>query len=269
MKLIKNINNNVALCLDSKGNEVIVTGKGVGFMKPTEEIPLSKIERTFYHVDGHYLDFISRIDSQILDIACEIVDYANFKHNNRYGNNLVFALADHIEFAVHRKNEGISVELPLYYEVKRCYPEEIQLGKVALDFILDELEIDLPEEEIVSIALHFINYHQNTMNHDSKSMIQSCTEIVEKEMRIKLDKTGFNYTRFVTHMYYLLERSDSVLLPSTENQQMFETLIEKYPKAYQCALRIQDKMNLRLNDEEILYLIIHINRLCAREDCYQ
>ena len=267
MKLIKNINNNVALCLDSKGNECIVTGKGVGFMKPTEEIPLSKIERTFYYVEPNYIDFVSRIDSQILNIACEIVDYANFRHDNRYGNNLAFALADHIEFAIQRKNEDISVELPLYYEVKRSYPEEIELGKAALEMINDELEVNLPEEEVVSIALHFVNYNQKSVNKESKSIIQRCTEVIEKEMNITLDKTGFNYSRFVTHMYYLLDRSNKVLLPSTENQQMFDTLVEKYPKAYHCALLIQDELNSKLNDEELLYLIIHINRLCTREDC--
>lgn len=269
MKLIKNINNNVALCLDRKGNECIVTGKGVGFMKPTENVPLNKIERTFYNVEPTYFNFISKVDSQILDIACEIVDYANFKHENRYGSNLVFSLADHITFAIQRNKENIILELPLYYEIKRCYPDEIELGEVALKMINEELVVDLPEEEAVSIALHFINFQKKSIGTQSKTLIQKCTDIIEKEMNIKLDKSQFNYTRFVTHMYYLLDRSKKVLLPTTDNQQMFDTLVEKYPKAYHCALLIQDELNSKLNDEELIYLIIHINRLCTREDCYR
>lgn len=34
MRVVKNINNNISLCLDSHNNEVIAFGKGIGFMKP-------------------------------------------------------------------------------------------------------------------------------------------------------------------------------------------------------------------------------------------
>ncbi|MBR5755077.1 MAG: transcription antiterminator LicT, partial [Erysipelotrichaceae bacterium] len=50
MKVIRNINNNIAHCLDSKGREVIVFGKGIGFYKKDEEIPLNEINRTFYNI---------------------------------------------------------------------------------------------------------------------------------------------------------------------------------------------------------------------------
>ena len=52
MVVVKNINNNVSLCLDGNGKEVIVFGKGVGFLKPPSEVPLGKIERTFYNAPG-------------------------------------------------------------------------------------------------------------------------------------------------------------------------------------------------------------------------
>ena len=47
MKVIKNINNNILLCLDSRNNEVVAFGKGIGFTKPPYDVPLSKIDRTF------------------------------------------------------------------------------------------------------------------------------------------------------------------------------------------------------------------------------
>lgn len=34
MKIKRNINNNVSLCIDSKNNDVVVFGKGVGFYRP-------------------------------------------------------------------------------------------------------------------------------------------------------------------------------------------------------------------------------------------
>ena len=37
MKVIKNINNNISLCLDSRNNEVVAFGKGIGIPKPPYE----------------------------------------------------------------------------------------------------------------------------------------------------------------------------------------------------------------------------------------
>ena len=38
MKVIKNINNNVAICVDDNGHEVVAMGKGIGFSKPPYEV---------------------------------------------------------------------------------------------------------------------------------------------------------------------------------------------------------------------------------------
>ena len=55
MKVIKNINNNVAICVDDNGHEVVAMGKGIGFSKPPYEVDLSKIDRTYYSLDSHYV----------------------------------------------------------------------------------------------------------------------------------------------------------------------------------------------------------------------
>ncbi|RRF91978.1 MAG: hypothetical protein DUD31_08135 [Coriobacteriaceae bacterium] len=44
MQVVRNINNNVALCLDSQGNELVAFGRGIGFRKPPYEVELSRIE---------------------------------------------------------------------------------------------------------------------------------------------------------------------------------------------------------------------------------
>ena len=46
MRVIKKINNNVALCLDNNNHELIAFGKGIGFPKiPYELDDLNKIDR--------------------------------------------------------------------------------------------------------------------------------------------------------------------------------------------------------------------------------
>ena len=49
----KRLNNNVVVAVDEKGNEKILTGKGLGFQMPTGEVvDESRVEKTFELVDS-------------------------------------------------------------------------------------------------------------------------------------------------------------------------------------------------------------------------
>ena len=268
----KNINNNVSLCIDSQGREVIAFGKGIGFTRPPYEVPLTMIQRTFYNVNQAYLGVIAQIPEEIIDVSTEIVDNANQQLGDRYSANVILTLADHIQFAIKRQHEQIHLKLPLLYEVKHLYPNEMKIGIEALALINNRLNLQLPEEEAASITLHLVDYGNKEINPSSikeKSKLTKVTEFIETQMNIKIDKTGFNYSRFATHMYYLFERIDTDKNISSENEKMFELLKVQYPKTYDCAIAIKNILNVEFNDEELLYLIIHINRLCSREDCYR
>lgn len=272
MKVVKNINNNVSLCLDSQGREVIVFGKGIGFTKPPYEVGLDKIQRTFYDVNDAYLSVIAEIPGNILETATKIYDYAIQQFNNQYSSNVIFTLADHIQFAVKREKEHINIKLPLMYEVRRLYPMEVEIGEFARKLIAAELHINLPEEEAASIALHFVDYENSGKKVNTtkvKSDVEKVTEYIEKTLNIQIDKTGFNYSRFVTHLHYLLERVDEKWNISSDNRILYEMLTKQYPEISKCAAGIKDLLKIDFNDEEQMYLIIHINRLCTREDCYQ
>lgn len=52
MKAVRRINNNVAVCRDNVGNELLAMGKGIGFGQLPRELTLAEVERTFYNVDG-------------------------------------------------------------------------------------------------------------------------------------------------------------------------------------------------------------------------
>ena len=59
MKVIKKINNNVAICLDNN-TELIAFGKGIGFKQmPYELADLSVVTRTYYGVDRKYFDLLN------------------------------------------------------------------------------------------------------------------------------------------------------------------------------------------------------------------
>ena len=269
MKVIKNINNNVSLCLDNQGRQVVAFGKGIGFKKPPYEIPLEKIQRTFYDVDQNYLSVIAQIPEKIFIVSAKIVDYANRKLNSQYSSNAILALADHIQFAIKRKEAQLYIKLPILYEVKSLYPKEMEIGMTALDILEKEFHILFPEEEAASIALHLVDYgaySQNKVKHNEKDVIEKCSDIIEKSMEIKIDKKSFDYFRFVTHMHYLLDRIKQNKKISSDNDRLFLSLKEEYPKTYICVLNIMEWIPLPLTEEELMYLILHINRLCVRED---
>ena len=110
MKVIKKINNNVAICLDSNDKELIAFGKGIGFPKmPYVLDDLNLIQRTYYGVSQRYLNLLNDIPDEIFEISTKIVDYAQTKLEYTLNSNVVFTLADHINFAIQRFHKNIHV----------------------------------------------------------------------------------------------------------------------------------------------------------------
>ena len=54
---------------------------------------------------------------------------------------LFIALADHLHYAIERSREGISLQNPLAWEVRKFYPREYEIGKQALRLIAKDLEV--------------------------------------------------------------------------------------------------------------------------------
>lgn len=276
MKLLKSINNNVALCVDSDGNQLVVFGKGVGFHKASEEVELSKIERTYYDVDVSYIAMINEIPEDIIKISDKIVLYARTHLDNSISSNLVFTLADHIHFCIQRYKKNLVLNLPITNDIEQLFEKEMEIGRYGVNLIKKNYNIHLPKEEIASIAIHIINAQEkekNSVNIENDEVIDKLTKIIEECFQTTINRDDFNYSRFVSHMHYLLKRLKENRLINTKNKKIYETLISSYKETYECTEKIsfylKNKMKIELNDEEKLYLMLHVNRLCIREDCYQ
>ena len=277
MLVKKKINNNFAICLDSNGQEIIAYGKGIGFGKmPYQLEDLSLVERTFYDIDNHMVLLANQIPEKTFEVATKIVDIANLYLNNSFSSNLIFSLADHITFAIDRLNKGIFIANPLGKDINFLYEKELQVGRIALNIVENELGVRLPDKEVTNIAIHFIEaevYSSNTAEFQSKEqVITEIMDLLEKEMEISIDKNDATYIRFVTHLEYLLKRSPSKVEASSKNMQLFEQSKAEFTEAYQGAMLSSDYIYANLkwlpNEEEVLYLIIHINRLCSKADCH-
>lgn len=278
MKVIRRFNNNVVLCLDNNGREVVAFGKALGFHEiPYELTELSLIERSYYGIENRYLMMINDISNDSLEIASQILDWCRKFLEGQINPNLLFTMADHIDFCIERYKKNLNVKMPLYYDFENLHPKEFKIGKRALECINEKYKVKLPPDEIVGIVMNILNSEldlkSNKSQQDVEASIDDILKIIEKEFKIKVDKNSANYARYISHMQYLMIRITDKQLINEGNAEMYESLSKQYPNSKKCALKISDYIirtkDYQLNQDELLYLMIHINRLCVREECYQ
>lgn len=278
MELIKKINNNFAVARDSLGQIIIVSGKGIGFEKmPSEIKDLSKIARTYYDVDERYIDLIQQLPEDIVNLSTKIVDYASSKLQQKLNPNLFFTLADHINFAIKRYKQGVKFEFGITYEMKYLHHEEMIIGEYIVKILNKRFQVKLPEDEAAVIAMHLLEaetHYDKNINNDINinHLMEEICKILTRNLNIEINKDGFNYCRFVTHVQYLIQRRNKKSALSSDNEKLFQTMIDEFPYTYQCIKDIHqyfdEELKWNISEEEMLYLMLHINRLCNNEDCY-
>ena len=271
MKVIKNINNTVAHCTDSRGREVIVFGKGIGFRKPGEEIPLSEISRTFYNIKDTDFAVLRTIPTVIINTAVYIVDYVSEKLSIYFPSSTAIALADHLQFAIERKDKNIYLSQPIIEDIRQLYPEEMEAAYEALKIIKRATGESLPRIEAGTLAMHFINDRiqvEDEVRINTADFIRKAAAAIEEHFGIEIDRENFNYSRFATHLDYLIRRLSNNEQSESCNAEMFEQMKTQFPDSMACAEKISNLMKRTygfvINDEELMYLTVHINRMISR-----
>ena len=147
------------------------------------------------------------------------------------------------------------------------------MADAALQILHDKAGLDLPANEAVNIAMHFINAEAESGDiHSlmlSMQIISDVNKIVEESLHIKLDKDNYNYNRFATHLRYLFQRLQSGVQTNDVPRSVRNTLMREYPDVYTCVLKdvdyFRDTWGWDCSDDEIVYLIMHIQRVYERE----
>lgn len=275
MEAVRKINNNVVICRDSKGRELVAMGKGLGFGTIPRTISLKEIERTFYNIEDKYYKLVEEIPSEILSFAAEIVDIAQNELPYHLNPNQSVALADHISFTIERARKNIRVRMPLSYDIQQLYPREYRIGQYAVRRIRKEFKIGLPGDEVIGIAMNLINGKVSesssvaaSKKKEDEEMLEDITVLIEKKLCFIVDRESYSYARYATHLQYLFGRIHSGKVFKTDNAGIYETLKKEFPDIYQCAEAIRELIKLEWNneitDEETLYLMLHINRIYTK-----
>ncbi|MCM8711900.1 PRD domain-containing protein [Clostridium sp. SYSU_GA19001] len=269
MRVVKKINNNVAICVDSKNKELIAFGKGIGFpAMPYELSDLSLISMTFYRIDSSLYNLIGEIPENIFEVSALLVHKAQSTLKCNLNPNLVVGLADHINFAIMRMKKYKKMQMLFSYDVEQLYPKETELGRYAIKLIQEKLYVKLPDSEITSIAMHFVNAEEEKEPEegpDTEALIEEAAYKIESFFSVSIDRNGFNYNRFAMHFRYYLKRIKEKKQFMDDNTSIIEAMKEKYPKVYECAYMIGNFIDEKLGDKssenEILYLMMHISRM--------
>ncbi|WEV43461.1 PRD domain-containing protein [Lactobacillus sp. ESL0684] len=274
MQVIKKINNNVAICLDDNQDELIAFGKGIGFPKvPYELTDLTKIEMTFYRVDTSNFKLIKEIPDDILQVSAKIVKQAQVILQHDLNQNIMFSLADHLNFAIERMQKGLEIDYPFTYEVKTFYPDEYRVGEIAVQEIKQQLNIQLPQEEVIAIAMHFINSQLLTSQQSSENNFDYIVELtikeIEKEFNLKIDRNAFIFNRFATHLRYYLKRVEhDEQISDGSSKFVRKSIKQNYPKVYQCTVNIVNQIDQKLGttstNDELFYLMIYVQRIVTQ-----
>ena len=275
MRVAKRINNNAVMCVDSKGRSVVAFGKGISFSinKETGELPLSAIERTFYNVDEHYLALLEELSPEVLAVSADVIEAADLELPYELSHNAVLALADHITFAIQREHKGIVIQMPLAYDVAQMYPVEYRVGEYAVGQISRKLGVDLPKGEVVGVALCLLNASLTPEDAATSAgqaatdndVIEKIARIVEDVYSISVDRDGFEFARFATHMHYLIGRICQGEPMYTDGSELYGEVRAQSERGAACLDRVVellgDTFGEDITDSEKLYVLMHILRI--------
>lgn len=274
MQIEKVYNNNVVQAIDRYGRELIVMGKGLGFQKKVgEELEPSKIEKTFVLQNNYQQADLSSLYLQMetneVEVVNAIINKAEKTLDVQFDLSLYLALADHLHFVFQRYQEGISLENPLSWEIRKFYPQEYQIGLESLQLIKEYLDLELENGEAASIALHLINAQKNGVCGKESQIISKIVTQVLDIVRLHFGFTSYeedmSYHRFMTHIQYFAQRVANGVVEGQNDAFLYEQVKANYPDSFACTTKIRKHISevyqFEMSKDEQVYLTIHIQRL--------
>lgn len=275
MRIKKVINNNILCVVDDKGSEMIVTGKGLGFKRKTgERVDPALFEKTYHMEDKgeqrKLRELVAQIPIEHLKLTQDLIEYIKSQISTPLNESLLITLADHISFALKRKEEGIEFTNPLQGAIMSYYPTEYHLGQHCLRIIQEQTRADLNPSEAAFITMHIVNAELNTsmsVMYDITKLIEGALEVVEYFYQKTFDRESLDFNRFVVHLRYFAQRLFQAAPQQSDEydadfQQMIIRSCRQHYKCAQCIGEyIKNTYQKEVSGEELIYLTIHLKRI--------
>ena len=175
-------------------------------------------------------------------------------------------MADHLDFAIRRIQNGEQISNPLTDDIRVMFYKEYKVASCIQELLKEKLQLEIDEHEIGYIALHV---HAAIVDENvSQAMeiartVRECISLVEKETGNSIDVMSLGYNRLMNHVRYMVARA---IHGEKLKMNLNEYMSVKFPEAFMAAERIcrqmEKSLKLPIPDIEIGYLamlsLIHI-----------
>lgn len=272
MKIIRIYNNNI-LSANRDGEEVIITGNGIGFGKKVNDlVDSNKIDKIYTFKDqqkSQLQDLLAKVPVIYFRIAEVIAEKAAKALNISLSNQILISLSDHIGYAIERKKNNQHISNLMLNEIKSIYKKEFKVGLWALKVIEANTKIVLDEDEAGYIAMHIVNAtigNENNITSMILRFIKDIQRVIEKNFSITFEQQTLNYSRLVTHLKFLGQHIFNNENKKIENlDHLYDMLINCHPLMYPCIDEIskitKEKYQYQLEKYELVYLMIHLSKI--------
>lgn len=264
----KALNNNVVIGKDEL-EEVVLIGRGIGFgKKQGDTLEIEEADKV-YKLEGQqdtsrYQTLLTMADEKLFQSTLEAIELIDDMTTEDINNRILLSLTDHLLFAMKRLEEGIEISNPFVNETKALYPKEYSIAEAVVDMFNSKYGIKLPEAEVGFIALHV---HSSIYNRSLRDMnvlsevVHQAIVIIEQGLDTTIDQSSIQYDRFVRHISFCVQRV--MKGESVPSQDAFDSLLKtEYPVCYNIAVKIvkmiQNKLQRKVYDSEVVYLTMHI-----------
>lgn len=271
----KALNNNTLIAIGDKDNrEYLLIGKGIGFGKKVSQRIESPQECTIYslheHTDrGSAMELVKDMDPVFLEIAEQVL-----KEGERvFGKidwNILFPMADHIAFAVKRIQNGEQINNPLTGDIRALFHMEYNTAECIRPILKDRLGVEIDEHEVGYVALHIHSAIENenvALSMQIAGAVRECIQLVEEKTGKTIDVMSLTYNRLMNHVRYMAAR---VTKGEPLKLDMNDYMSEQFPDAFRLAsivcLHLSKYLKKKMDEVEIGYLAMHIQRVLAELD---
>jgi len=269
----KVLNNNVVIAIDESGRERVLMGRGLAFgLKPDDVLDPAKVEKTFIldaGADGEReRRLLTDVPYPIVEASTRAVDEAERLLGRDLGRRFTIAVIDHVAYVIERLDRGMRITTTSMPELRVLHPDEFAAAEHMAASIATGLQRELPPEEAVFLTMHLLNATRDEPNGTAALLfrrVQHVVDVVEQSLGVRLDVEGPDYARFILHIQFLLQRLVNRTMLSSGDTSFFEFAKHSYPRSYEIAEEVKAYVRgatgSELTDEEVLYLIVHVERL--------
>ena len=274
-RITKILNHNSFMGIESKNDhECLIMGKGVAFGKKVGQTVSVTADSRVYSLKeltdrGEAREILKSVSPLCLELANEVLDQAE-EEFGKVDRSILFTMADHLDFAVRRIQNGEQISNPLTDDIRIMFYKEYKVAGCIRDLLKEKLGIRIDEHEIGYIALHV---HAAIVDENvSQAMeiartVRECICMVEEETGKSIDVMSLSYNRLMNHVRYMVARAiHGEKLKMSLNDYMSVKFPGPYMTAEKICRKMEKSLKLPIPDIEIGYLAMHLERMMDREE---